>query len=144
MYGTPDAIECCFPVGVASYKVMRELAALEPKWKIVAGRDYQTWHCLERLREAKNLFERWHNAFLLLLPPGGTLHKHTDTREAYKTFHVPIVTNTRAFNCFELDGRNVSLHLREGTVYEFDRTVPHWAVNGGTTDRIHLLCEVYR
>lgn len=122
---------------------MAELWGLEPKWKVVPGRSYQTWFCLDQLRETKNLFERWHNAFLLLLPPEGRLHKHTDTREAYKTFHIPIVTNYRSFNCFEIEGQSVSMHMEAGMLYEFDRTVPHWSVNGGKTDRIHLLCEVF-
>jgi aspartyl/asparaginyl beta-hydroxylase (cupin superfamily) len=141
--GTPESISCCFPIGKVSDKMWRELLDLEPNWKIVPGRAYQTWYCLEKLRETKNLFERWHNAFLINLPPTGKLHKHTDTKEAYKTFHVPIVTNYRCFNCFELDGKNVSLHMEAGLVYEFDRTVPHWAVNAGKTDRIHLMCEVF-
>jgi aspartyl/asparaginyl beta-hydroxylase (cupin superfamily) len=128
-----------------SQKMRDELEALvaAATWKIVPGRAYQTAHVLKDLRETKNLFERWHDAFLLKLPPEGRLHRHTDTLERYLSYHVVIATNQRAFNCFERDGKPISLHLEQWGVYRFDRSVPHWAVNGGRTDRIHLICEVY-
>lgn len=80
---------------------------------------------------------------MLKLPPAGRLHRHTDTREAYRSFHVVIASNYRAFNCFEIEGKTETLHMHEGYLYSFDRSLPHWAVNGGVTDRIHLICEVY-
>jgi len=143
MYGTPDDIDACRIAGEISKEILTELRSLKPEWKIVPGRDYRTWFCLEHLSKTKELFPRWHNAFMLCLPPEGQLHKHSDTVEPYKTFHIPVETNYRSFNCFEVDGENVSMHMRAGKYYLFDRSVPHWAVNGGVTDRIHLLCEVF-
>lgn len=126
------------PVSKKMRDELEALAAVAP-WKIVPGRAYQTWMCLEHLRETKNLFERWHSAFMLKLPPEGRLHPHVDTKEAYDSYHVVIQTNQRAFNCFD----DLVLHMEQWRVYRFDRQVRHWAVNGGTTDRIHLICEVY-
>lgn len=128
-----------------SAKMRAELAALveHAQWKIVPGRAYQTWHCLDHLRETRNLFERWHDAFMLKLPPEGRLHPHVDSAERYDSFHVVVATNQRAFNCFDVGDGPFSTHMDQWGVYRFNRQVPHWAVNGGKTDRIHLICEVY-
>jgi hypothetical protein len=130
---------------VVSPKMRTELVQLAAvaRWKIVSGRAYQTWHCLDHLRETRNLFERWHDAFMLKLPPEGRLHPHVDTPERYDSYHVIIATNQRAFNCFRLPSGPMSMHMNEWGVYRFNRQIEHWAVNGGKTDRIHLICEVF-
>ena len=109
-------------------------------WKVVPGRAYQTWFCLQHLAYTKNLFQCWHNAFMLKLPPEGQLHPHTDSKESYSSYHIVVETNNRAFNCFE---GGLTVHLEIGHLYRFDRSIRHWAVNGGTSDRVHLICEVY-
>ena len=79
---------------------------------------------------------------LLRLGPGGVIREHRDYDLGYDRrearLHVPVVTNP-----------DVSFHLRNrrvvmapGETWYLDLSQPHRVVNGGATDRIHLVIDV--
>ena len=126
-------------------EVINELLSLEPKWSEQAFKGYQVWHCTPQLGPAAtSLFEKWKGAFMVRVPPGGKLLKHSDGPQTCKSYHLPVASNDQAVSLFEVDGEEIRLHLEVGTLYEYDRATPHWAENNGETDRIHLVCEVYQ
>ena len=53
--------------------------------------------------------------------------------------HVPIETNPAAV--LRVDGADI--HLAAGRAFEVNNLVPHGASNGGETDRVHLIFEVF-
>lgn len=79
-------------------------------------------------------------AFLLRLQPGAAIHPHKDTGDV-ETLHFVLQTNDDCRN-FWLDAEGEhSIHMEQGKVYRVNRKLEHWAVNNGTTDRVHLLVE---
>lgn len=82
-------------------------------------------------------------AFFLRLPPGAQVHRHVDAGDV-ETWHLPVTTNERAFSCWTENGQVRRLHLEVGMLYALDRTVEHWAVNDGDTERTHLIVEFAR
>lgn len=128
-------------VGSIDDETLSKLKELADKavWKVVKDdeRDYQTSHV-----DVQNLLPRWssfHAAFFLRLKPHGKVHRHVDRGNEWSTYHVVVQTNDDAVSFMS----DVPYNLREGEVYWADRKVPHWSVNEGDTDRIHLLCEVH-
>ena len=101
------------------------------QWEVVEGRDYQTAFI--------DPPQGWNRAFFIKLPPGGRLHRHTDTGDC-ETHHIVVQTNDGCVNFWEEDGENCQ-HMAVGKRYTVDRTLMHWAVNNGLTDRIHLMVE---
>ena len=129
---------------LVSDEVIEELLSLTPRWSTQAFMGYQVWHCLPALGPlARAMFDKWNGAFMVRVPPGGRLLKHTDDAKPYVSYHLPIATNDKALSLFEVDGSEVAIHLDRGVLYEYDRTIPHWAVNCGDTDRVHLVCEIF-
>jgi len=78
--------------------------------------------------------------FFLKIPPGGKVHKHTDTPRPTETYHIPIQTNDRSV-CYMFEPDKTAYHLEVGKVYWVNRDIPHESINSGTTDRIHYLIE---
>lgn len=78
--------------------------------------------------------------FFLKIPPGGRVHKHTDTPRPTETYHIPIQTNEKAVN-YMFHPKRTAYHLEVGKIYWVDRNIEHESVNNGLTDRIHLLIE---
>ena len=109
-------------------------------WKTVkgSGRDYLTCFVTD---EVKDFFDwqEWHSAFFLKIPPGGEVHRHTDVEHPWNTYHVVVCTND---DCISFSSGN-PYHLEVGDIYSIDRSIEHYSVNKGKTDRIHLLAEVY-
>jgi len=108
-----------------------ELAA-RATWEVVKDRDYQTSFI--------DPPEGWKRAFFIKLPAGGRLHVHTDTGDCV-THHIVVQTNDGCMNFWEEDGVEYCQHMQLGKRYEVNRTLLHWAVNRGDTDRIHLMVE---
>ena len=86
-----------------------------------------------------------------LAPAGGELQRHTDqvdeetgTRAGqFLRIHVPIVTNDLVlFTTWGVDAVPVITNMKAGELWYLDTRKPHRAVNGGTTDRIHLVVDV--
>ena len=99
------------------------------EWEVVNGRGYQTVDVSDKLPDFKR-------AFFVKLPPGTSMHKHVDCGDC-QTDHVVITTNPQCLNYWGND----PIHMEVGKRYTVDRTIEHWAVNDGDTDRIHLLLE---
>jgi hypothetical protein len=86
-----------------------------------------------------------------LAPAGGELRRHTDQTDAesgtrerqFMRIHLPIVTNDQVlFTAWGCDGAPMTLNMKVGDAYYLDTRKPHRAVNGGATDRIHLVVDV--
>lgn len=57
--------------------------------------------------------------------------------------HVPIQTNDRVlFQQWRSDGSRERAHMGAGEVWSLDTRKPHTAINGGDTDRLHLVMDV--
>ena len=73
--------------------------------------------------------------------PGGTfIPPHVDGAAHVSVphkIHIPLTTNPQTY--FFVDEQR--FHLREGVAYEVNNATRHSVVNGGTTDRIHLIFE---
>ena len=79
---------------------------------------------------------------LARLAAGGVIDRHVDGAGANlftHKIHVPLETNPRV--TFFVNDR--PFHLEEGRAYEVNNIAPHAAENLGTTDRIHLIFEVF-
>lgn len=77
----------------------------------------------------------------MLLKAGGQSNLHRDAPdEIYSVrLHVPIVNNPDCF--FECEeGR---ANLKPGCIYLLKVNRPHQVVNKGSTDRVHLVCDVF-
>jgi len=79
---------------------------------------------------------------LLRLGPGGVIREHRDYDLGYDQgearLHVPVVTNPDV--AFHLRNRQVT--MAPGETWYLDLSQPHRVVNGGATDRIHLVIDV--
>ena len=85
-----------------------------------------------------------------LAPGGGELSRHADITDPdagiregrLARIHLPLVSNPDVvFEGWLPDGRFVRRHMQVGQVWYLDTRKPHRAVNGGTTDRIHLVVD---
>src|SRR5690606_21746515 len=77
---------------------------------------------------------------LAKLPSGAFIPPHTDgdaRGSVPHKIHIPIVTNPRAYFFEDVE----RMHLDTGVAYEVNNGIRHSAVNGGSTDRIHLVFE---
>lgn len=83
---------------------------------------------------------------------GGELARHADIIDLDSgpedgkviRIHIPLLTNPDViFRGWELDGRPAKVHMGAGEAWYLDTRKPHTAINGGSTERIHLVCDVY-
>lgn len=90
--------------------------------------------------------------FMRLAPGGGELTRHTDLiSDKFGThdngivrLHVPIVTNPDVkFRMWDYNGDAVEFNMDVGDLCYLDARKPHSAVNGGKTDRVHLVIDAY-
>jgi hypothetical protein len=82
-------------------------------------------------------------ALIVNLPPGSKIKAHRDEgayAAATERFHYPIKTNSEAISKIS----NEEIHMPAGTLWWFDKDHVHSAVNGGTSDRIHLIFDCWR
>ena len=79
---------------------------------------------------------------LLRLGPGGVIKEHRDYDLGYDRgearLHVPVVTHPDVV--FHL--RNRPVVMQPGEAWYLDLSQPHRVINGGETDRIHLVIDV--
>jgi hypothetical protein len=81
-------------------------------------------------------------AMLARLAAGHSIDSHVDGERSnplVHKIHVPIQTNSKAL----LTVAGEAFHLREGIAYEVNNLVPHSVINGGDSDRLHLIFEVF-
>jgi Aspartyl/Asparaginyl beta-hydroxylase len=81
-----------------------------------------------------------------LLPAGAPIYLHIDNIMIHilsRRIHVPLKTNPMArIGFLTSPDALVTVHMKKGTVYEFNNEVPHAGVNNGTEDRWHLMMDV--
>jgi len=79
---------------------------------------------------------------LMRLTPGSVIKEHYDhelgMEDGFARIHVPVATNPQVD--FRLNG--VRVDMVEGSAWYMRLRDPHSVVNGGTTDRIHLVIDV--
>ena len=114
-----------------SLKILQGRAA-EVEWEAPVGR-YHT-------ADVSHQFPNHKRAFFLKLPAGTGIHRHRDAGDV-QTDHIVVATNPQCLSWWEEDGAEKSMHMELGHRYTVERTLLHWAHNGGETDRIHLLLE---
>jgi hypothetical protein len=87
---------------------------------------------------------------LMRLAPGGELARHTDItdRDAGASkgkvirVHIPLISNEHCvFQSWGLDGSRSTLVMKVGSAYYLDTRKPHAVVNGGNSERIHLVVD---
>ncbi|WP_428262326.1 aspartyl/asparaginyl beta-hydroxylase domain-containing protein [Haliangium sp.] len=80
-------------------------------------------------------------AWLGLSPPGARIFLHRDNThhwDEHHRVHLPLVTNPEARLC--VSGGFV--HLPAGSLWAFNNSVPHGAINAGAEARIHLMIDL--
>ena len=87
---------------------------------------------------------------MALAPGGGELSRHADitdkeagTRDGMLLrLHFPIITNAGVrFASWRPSGEKAMAHMAEGSGWFLDTRLPHTAINGGSTRRIHLVID---
>jgi len=130
-------------IGEVSKETIRRLQEVceVSKWKNVRDdeKNYRTSYTAIAIQELLDRWDNWHEAFFLMIPAGGMVHRHIDVDHPWQTFHIPVQTNDDCISYAE----DEPFHLEIGGIYSIDRTLEHHSVNRGKTDRIHLLAEVY-
>jgi aspartyl/asparaginyl beta-hydroxylase (cupin superfamily) len=124
------------PVNGISDQDMQRLKCLSDtaKWREVPGRNYDTADI--------RFWEKCSRAFFIRIPPGGSIPRHHDDFIPGTTHHLVLATNDGCTNGWiDRQGRERSIHMREGIRYLVAREPLHWAFNKGQSDRIHLLVE---
>ncbi|MCY4602425.1 MAG: aspartyl/asparaginyl beta-hydroxylase domain-containing protein [Acidobacteria bacterium] len=79
---------------------------------------------------------------LARLAAGHRIDRHVDGEGSHPLthkVHVPLETNPAAV--LHVDGAD--FHLAAGQAFEINNLVPHGAFNGGASDRIHLIFEIF-
>ena len=86
-----------------------------------------------------------------LEPNGGELGRHTDQTDKYLgtqdgdiiRLHIPLFTNEDVlFHSWNSEGVEEVTHMGEGELWYLDIRKPHRAINGGKTERVHLVIDV--
>ena len=84
------------------------------------------------------------SAILIKLPAGKSIPLHVDAAPFFKKYHrihIPLITNEQ---CFFTVGSETK-HLKQGEIWEIDNdNLRHSVTNGGKTDRIHLLIDLFK
>lgn len=114
---------------MGAYRYLMENAT----WKQPHGRNYETADITDKLRGCIR-------AVFLKIPSGGSVHRHVDSGDC-KTDHIVLSTNDGCKNYWVNGNDEEWLHMETDHRYTVDRTVEHWSVNEGKTDRVHLLVE---
>jgi hypothetical protein len=75
-----------------------------------------------------------------VMEPGQVHPAHKDIQPPYwvTRVHVPVTTNDKVIFTMD-DGEH---HMEVGKAYRFNTLVTHAVVNGGETDRVHLVFDV--
>ena len=89
--------------------------------------------------------------FMRLSPNQGELERHTDQTDKevgvedgeIMRLHIPIKTNKDViFNVWDTNNIRLEKTMPESTLWYLDMRKPHRALNGGTSERIHLVIDV--
>lgn len=86
-----------------------------------------------------------------LEPNEGELERHTDQTDKelgtsdgkIMRLHIPIITNDKvSFSSWDNNNIEIVKNMKEGELWYLDIRKPHRALNGGVTERIHLVIDV--
>ncbi len=115
-----------------------ELLLSVEEWDKPAGRGY-----LVAPVSGHPLLAGCRRAYFLRVAPGCDIHPHTDSAaDVFDTDLIVVETNKQCRNYWQIENNTHSMHLELGKRYRMvARHITHWAVNGGATDRVHLLIE---
>jgi len=83
-----------------------------------------------------------YKAMFAKLKPNSRIKKHTDGGVLLKIpqrIHIPIYTEE---HLIDTEINNITYHLKEGTIYNFNNTVPHRVINNSLKDRINFIIDV--
>ncbi len=89
--------------------------------------------------------------FMKLQPGGGELERHTDQVDPeagnnlgqLARFHFPIITNPDVvFSVWTTEGIKEDVNMKTNEMWLLDTRHPHMVINGGTTERVHLVVDV--
>ena len=87
---------------------------------------------------------------IVCLKPGQNVYPHTDPRYYHiygKRIHLPLLINDESFHIHFLPEQNYDMQfskMHEGVITDFDNITPHAAFNYGTTNRVHIICDVVK
>jgi hypothetical protein len=87
---------------------------------------------------------------IVCLKPGQNVYPHTDPRYYHiygKRIHLPLLINNESFHVHfppeqDYDMKFSKMHF--GIITDFDNITPHAAFNYGSTNRIHIICDVVK
>lgn len=84
------------------------------------------------------------------LKPGQNVHPHIDPRYYHrygKRIHLPLIINPKSYHVHFLPEHNYEMKfskMTEGMITDFDNITPHAAFNYGTSNRIHIICDIVK
>lgn len=87
---------------------------------------------------------------VVCLKPGANVYPHIDPRyyHAYgKRIHLPLQINSGSYHVHFRPEENYDLtfsKMTEGIITDFDNITPHAAFNYGTSERIHIICDIVK
>ena len=85
---------------------------------------------------------------MVCLKPGQNVYPHIDPRYYHKygkRIHLPLKINKESFHVHFIPENNYNMSfskMTEGMITDFDNITPHSAFNYGTTERIHIICDI--
>lgn len=130
-------------VSDATIFALQEILADVPHWEehLSAITDHQAAPCTEPAQSLNEIVARWpidtwDQLSFLKLRPGGKLYRHADDGFG---FHIPIETNDACISLSFENGVKKEHHLEVGKIYHANRSIEHESLNGGETDRTHLI-----
>jgi hypothetical protein len=97
------------------------------------------------LREVLNTFPNFHRTRFAELQGGNRVKPHIDYDTTYGVrLHIALTTNDECFNGgWDKDGNEVKFHIPDdGSVWFINPGVKHYALNGGTTPRNHIIISM--
>jgi len=107
---------------------------------------------IDKVHEQITRLSKAHRIRLMRLAPGGgELQRHTDQVDKdsgvedgkLMRFHFPLVTNDKVlFTSWDMLGRECTVNMQCGEAWYLDTRKPHRAVNGGDSERIHLVVDI--
>lgn len=99
----------------------------------------------EYLKEVLNTFPGAHRTRFANLAPNSEVKPHIDYDTLYGIrLHIALETNEQCFNGgWDKEGNEVKYHIpADGSVWLVNPGVKHYAVNGGSTNRNHLIISI--
>lgn len=85
---------------------------------------------------------------VVCLKPGQNVYPHIDPRYYHKhgkRIHIPLKVTDESFHVHFIPEKNYDMSfskMTEGMITNFDNITPHSAFNYGTTERIHIICDL--